>query len=376
MNSPTQEVDPMKIRAPIARSDADSNRRPRRKSRPGTMVLILGCAWLASTALAAPPPPPAAEIIRLGEAFRIAEELGPLVWPGFTASGAPVLLVAGEHEYLLNTSGAEGFEPMDATFRGGPVVVRPRIFPPGLEASFPAIGRETVVIGTAAATGKSGARWTLIVLHELFHVFQANRLGLGERVARLSIQKDDDGQWQLEHPFPYRDPKIERALHVVGFTTFAALESDRTKEMAAVAAESLAVLLDLLESLYPGEGHDEYLRFVATKEGLARYFELRIAREAARSWTPSAEFRDLEGVDAFAQAWRDRYESLPFQIKHLGRVSRSRSELYNLGLGLALVLDRLGDPWQPALASDANSWIDRVFIDSLTAAPSPDPTPP
>ncbi|HVR44633.1 MAG TPA: hypothetical protein VMS56_14450 [Thermoanaerobaculia bacterium] len=316
---------------------------------------------------AAGAPPPAAELVRLDEAFRIAERLGPRVWPDFTADEAPVLLLANEREYLLNTpGGAEGFEPVNARFRGRGVFARAKVFPPGLEASFPAIGRECVVIGTAEATGKSGARWTLIVLHELFHVFQAEHLGLGERVSKLSIAKDPSGQWQLDHPFPYREPSIGRALHVVGYGLFRTLESSADRAyQAEVAAESLETLLDLLAALHPDEGHGEYLRFAATKEGLARWFEYRIAREAAAAWEPSPRFSELEGADAFARVWEESYAALPNQIKHLGRVSRSRSEFYNLGLGLALVLDQIDPAWQARL-SDA--WLDRAFLDSVAAA--------
>src|ERR1700686_4516419 len=76
-------------------------------------------------------------LIRLAESFRMAEVLGTRVWPGFTAADSPVILIDGESEYLLNSSDKpEGFTATAQTFRGRTVYTRPRVFPPGLEASF------------------------------------------------------------------------------------------------------------------------------------------------------------------------------------------------------------------------------------------------
>ena len=141
-------------------------------------------------------------LVRLNESFRIAEVLGPRVWPGFTAQDSPVILIDGELEYLLNSQdGAEGFTATTQTFRGRTIFSRPRIFPPGLQASFPAIGRPAVVIGTPEGTKTEPAIWTIVVLPSCFTSTLCSREV--EKVASLVISPANDGQWQLSYPFPY-----------------------------------------------------------------------------------------------------------------------------------------------------------------------------
>ena len=286
-------------------------------------------------------------LVRLNESFRMAELLGPRVWRGFTAQESPVILIDGEHEYLLNSNdGPEGFTATTQTFRGRPVFSRPRVFPPELQASFPAIGRPAVVIGTPEGTGTEPGVWTIVVLHELFHVYAFGH-GEMEKVAMLAIGPSNDGQWQLTYPFPYTDAQVRRAMHLAGHDLYRCIASDEELPYEAnVADEAIRTFGDLLYAAYPGTKDYAYAQFVVTKEGVARYFEYRIAALAAREYTPLAAYAALDGADAFAKAWESRYKSMPFQIKQLGNVSQSRNEFYNLGLGMALLLDRVSPGWQ------------------------------
>ncbi|HSP14139.1 MAG TPA: hypothetical protein VLV78_05245 [Thermoanaerobaculia bacterium] len=306
-------------------------------------------------------------IVRLNEAFRIAGVLGPRVWPGFTATDAPVILIDGESEYLLNIDGAaEGFTASAQTFRGRPVYVRPRVFPPNLRASFPAVmGRATVVMGTPSGSGTrgDGAIWTVTVVHEMFHVFAYNH-GEPEKVAALAIGPPREAQWQLDYPFPYHDERVRRAMHVAGCDLYRCIESSADLPYeSGVADEAVHTLGDLLDAAFPGRKDLAYARFVATKEGVARYFEYRVAELAARDYSPTPDYAKLDGTDAFAMAWDNFYKAMPFQIKHLGNVSQSRSEFYSLGLGLALVLDRIEPEWQKRYF-ESGVWLDGQLHDA------------
>lgn len=303
-------------------------------------------------------------LVRLNESFRIAEVLGPRVWPGFTAQESPVILIDGELEYLLNSQdGAEGFTATTQTFRGRTVFSRPRIFPPGLQASFPAIGRPTVVIGTPEGTKTEPAIWTIVVLHELFHVYAFSH-GEVEKVSSLAIGPANDSQWQLSYPFPYTDARIRRAMHETGRGLYRCIESDNgLPDESNVADEAVRTLGDLLDALYPGSKNYAYLKFVVTKEGVARYFEYRIAELAARDYHPTAAYASLDGDGAFTRAWESYYKPMPFQIKQLGNASQSRNEFYNFGLGMALVLDRIEPDWQKKYF-DAGVWLDDLLHDA------------
>lgn len=316
-------------------------------------------------------------LVRLDEAYRLADTIGAAVWPGFRANEAPVVLIDGDFEYLLNSAApAGGFHDVTGqTFRERPVFVRPRTFAPKLQASFPAIGRDAVVIGTAEATGLMPARWTTVVLHEFFHVYEGTR-GQYDKVAALAIGPRNDGQWQLDFPFPYADERVRRALHLTGLDLYRAIESDADLAYDAHAAsEALQNVVDVLALAFPtATKNASYMKFVATGEGVARYFEYRVAELAARAYKPSDTFAKQEGAGAFRDAWESYYRTLPYQIKHLGNVSRSRPEFYSLGLGLALVLDRIRPGWQ---GDDfiRSGWIDDTFRDAVSPAPASCPAP-
>ena len=281
------------------------------------------------------PPLDRADLARTDDAFHLAATLGPRVWPGFAADTAPVVFIRGDFEYLLNSADAPSpFVPTAQQFRATPVFVRPRSFPPNLEASFPAIGRDAVVIGTPEATKRTPAAWELVFCHELFHVYQRSR-GMDAKIASLAIGPRDDASWQLNYPFPYDDPRVVRALHILGHEL--ATGSD-------VAVEALDNVLGLLDAKAAA-----YLRFVITNEGVARYFEYRLAELAAR-----------EQPDVFAAAWRDTYSKFPTRVPDLGRADKSRSEFYTLGLALALDLDRRHPGWQSTYF-EPGVWLDDLF---------------
>jgi hypothetical protein len=304
-------------------------------------------------------------LVRLAESFRMAEVLGTRVWPGFTAADSPVILVDGEREYLLNSSDRpEGFAPTAQIFRGRTVYARPRVFPPGLQASFPAIGRPVVVIGTPEGTDTKPAIWTIVVLHELFHVYAFNH-GEVDKVESLDIAPgSNDGQWQLTYPFPYTDARVRRAMHVAGHDLYRCIENSADLAYdASVADEAVRTFGDLVDALFPGTKDRAYMKFVITKEGVARYFEYRIAELAARDYKPTSEYAALDGADAFSKAWESYYKPMPLQLKHLGNVSQSRGEFYNFGLGVALVLDRIEPGWQKKYF-DASVWLDDLLHDA------------
>lgn len=277
----------------------------------------VGPARVRVTPEGAPPsecPPPqvsADHLSRLDDAFRFAKTLGPRVWPGFTAEESPIILIDGDHEFLLNSAtGAEGFTETPQRFRDKPVYVRARVFPPNLQASFPAIGRATVVIGTPEATKSDPAAWTITVLHELFHVFTFEH-GEVEKVAALGIGPMNDARWQLSYPFPYADPRVAAAVRA------AALAPSR---------ESLAAIAKLVS---PKDY--AYLKFVITKEGVARYFENRIG--------------ELAGV--------------PQHVASVGPTI-SRSDFYTLGLRVGLHLDQVSPDWKRHYF-DSGVWLDDLL---------------
>ena len=348
--------------------------------RPQLSVPVLAAAFLGAAPAAVPaelPRPPAEHLERLAEAFHLVETAGPSVWPGFELPDAPVLLVVDETEYALNLEGAPaGWDELsEVEFAGRPVFARPRQLPPHLLASYPALGRPTVVVGTPEATERRPAHWVLSVGHELFHVF-LDEHGIQDKVAALEIGPRDEGQWQLDHPFPYGDEDVLAAMHLAGYALFRTVtlpsdapDAEVTYE-ATVAHEALRNLLLLLDLKHDDPRHARYLRFQTGVEGVARYVERALARAAAaEGYRPLDTFLAREGEGAYRELWDDVYANMMFTVKHLGRVARSRLEFYAFGLGLAEVLDRLGAEWKRPLMEEPGVWLDDLLARALGEPP-------
>jgi hypothetical protein len=343
-----------------------------------TLLGLVG-AGLPSSGDARPETLPELQRLRLEEAFRLAERTGPGIWPGFDASEAPVLLVVGETEYLLNRERPpEGFTPIEGdTFRSRPVFRRARVLPQALLATFPAIGESTVIVGTAEATGRSPTRWVLTVVHELFHVFQAGR-GLNEKIEALAIGSPEDPSWHLEFPFPYGDDDVARAMHLLGYNLFRTVTDDPPNEAeiryaAGTADEAMSNLLRLLALRFDDARNGNYLRYQVAKEGFARYFEYRVAEAAASDEEASVDgFLESEGARPYDEVWHAEYGmSQLYQLKHLGSVSRNRVEFYSLGLGIGMALDRLGADWK-SVVLEPGVWPDAMLHDAVAYPVAPE----
>ena len=320
---------------------------------------LLVCILLAgslSIQAAQHPPLPDQHRIELLEAFRLAAELGPQIWPGFELGQPPVLLIVGETEYLLNRDKApDNFAKQEGQrFNSAPIFARPRQMSPAMTAAFPALGDgvDTVVVGTPQQTQRTPAGWTLMVAHELFHTFQGRR-GLHQKITSLKIGPPEDSSWHLGFPFPYSEPDIENALHLLGYSIYraASLPEDAAQNQlkydSTVAKEAWHNLVRLLELRFGDDRYANYMRYQIAKEGVARYFEHQMAQLAAQGgYRPGAEFASSQEADPYRKIWDEVYSPQLYLIKHAGHVSRSRSEFYGLGHGMALLLDRLSPDWK------------------------------
>lgn len=325
----------------------------------GATGLLLACLLAGPPAAERFPPLPTEEKTRVGQAFRLVEEEGEHVWAGFKAEDAPVLLIVGDTEYLLNsTLPPEGFSLLPGEeFLGRPVFARGRVFPPQLQASFPAIGRETVVLGTAGQTGLSPTAWAYVLGHELFHVFQASQ-GLNEKIHALAIGPPEDSNWHLSFPFPYAEPEVASKLRQLGDALHNALETGpEEREQLLLEARRANATLRELRALLDRDSGDarayNYLRYQTGKEGVARYVEYRLAQRTAES-----------GETAAAALWQERYAGLLSQLDDEQTAQRQRSQFYVVGLGLALLLDRLDPGWKEHFF-ERGLWLDDLLDRAL-----------
>lgn len=220
---------------------------------------------------------------RLAEAIRLAEEVRPVVWPGW-AEAAPfgVLMVDQDWEHLVGYP-----DPLGGFMSQGQSAAlkqevwrRPRHFDPVVSAAFPAFGGEPViVIGRPEALDRSSTSWVLVLLHEHFHQLQMADVDYGAAVDGLDLAGEDrTGMWMLTYPFPYGSTDIQRR--------FSRLSRELASALVGKGEGGHGFWAGYDEFLSMLSAPDRaYLRFQIWQEGVARYVELRAAEVAAEIHT-------------------------------------------------------------------------------------------
>lgn len=291
--------------------------------------------------------------VRLGEALRLIDILSDRFWPGLGSAPEPVLLVTGTTEYLVRHPRPTGdFTALgrDAAL-GTAVWARPRVFPPGFLATFPAVGGiPTIVVGTAEQTGKSSVGWVLTLLHEHFHQWQYSRPDYYPRLNALDLARGDTtGMWALEYAFPYDSAPVGAATRALADALVLALTAQadaRTAELAAVRAARDR----LVGMLAPDDAR--YLEFQLWQEGVARWVEYAAARAAARIGPPAAEFQALPDYVRYAEQVELGEAALRRELAGLDLGRDRRVVFYPLGAAMALLLDDGAAGWKATYGAE------------------------
>jgi hypothetical protein len=301
--------------------------------------------------------------VRLAEAFRMGERLGERVWKGWGQAPFAVLLVTPEYEFLVRHPGpSDDFERLgyDALLKSE-VHFRKRVFASNLLATFPAVGGvSTIVIGQPENTAaRTSTRWVVTLLHEHFHQMQDSQPDFYEEVNKLNLARGDQtGMWMLNFAFPYERPEVAQKFSAAARALAAALVARGGRDFRGKLAAYLSARKGLQDVL--GMDDYKYFSFQLWKEGVARYTEYRVAREAAARYKPTREFASLKDFTPFAE---DAARSLALVMDDLEKMSlaeRKRTAFYPFGAGEALLLDRARPGWQRRYFVE-NFSLDRLF---------------
>jgi hypothetical protein len=290
---------------------------------------------------------PRADAVRIGEAFRLAEELQEQVWKGWSQAPFALLFVTSDHEFLIrHPRPSQDFLPVAADPRLGPVSLRKRKLSEKLLAAFPAVGGvSTIVVGSVEATGtKTSTSWVVTVLHEHFHQWGDSQPNAFEDALALGLARGDQtGMWMLNYPFPYSDERTGEALSEACRAMRAALEARGTAQFEGRLA-AYRKARDRFKDILAADDY-KYFSFQLWKEGVARYTEQRIARLAAERFKPSTAFAALPDFEPFERA------ALSIEEGILGDLARPLPEMkrtlfYAVGAGEAMLLDAAAPGWK------------------------------
>jgi hypothetical protein len=285
---------------------------------------------------------PRDDTVRVREFYRLSSQIQDKLWPHWSETPAPLLLVTTDSEFLTHRPSP----PKDFTKITDDFYARPRQFPVNLLATFPAFGPPSVIVvgEPANTTSKTSTPWLITLMHEHFHQLQDSQPGLDEAITKLGISHGDTtGMWMLNYPFPYEKQEVAASFGQLRDVLVATIAENDKGKFATLAVQYLNQRKHFLAQL-SADDH-KYFEFQLWKEGIARYTQVKAA-EAAAQYQPSAEYTALPDFESFADyAAKARSETLT-ELKPADLAKLKRLAVYSFGAGEGLLLDRLKPDWK------------------------------
>ncbi len=292
---------------------------------------------------------------RLAEAFRLGDQLGDQLWPGWSKAPFAVLLVTPDKEFLIrhpqpsNDFTTIGYD----TKLKSEVFYRDRKFQTNLLATFPAVGGiSTIVIGQAENTAsKTSTPWVITLMHEHFHQLQDAQPNFFKDTEALNLSRGDQtGMWMLNYPFPYETPVVKNLFSDLVRSLLAAITTKSPALFGERMANYLVARYTIKRILSPDDY--KYFAFQTWKEGIARYTEYRVAKWAATKYRPTPEFRKLNDFTTFTAASNQVYDGIVHELSTLKLEEYKRVAFYPIGAGEALLLDKIKPGWRNSYFTD------------------------
>lgn len=260
---------------------------------------------------------------------------GDRLWPGYGEAPFGFLLVGEERDILIcQQPSPAGFVPdgIDAA-TGCTRETRPRTgLPADLLAAMPMFGDdETIVMGTPKTTGRSRAEWVRTILHEHFHQYQATFPDYFQRTNGLGLQGGTSGgQWMLDYPFPYSDPRVSAAYAVASNALADAVASRGKSDFLPVFDRYLTARKAFETSVTSRDWR--YLEFEFWQEGMARWTEITLGERY-----PDAAVREASLALLARTLAKLRNPDLKAQGREL---------VYPYGAGEAMLMEACGSAWR------------------------------
>ncbi len=273
----------------------------------------------------------------LQESLRLKRALGDEVWPGLGKASVSVILYNDSFEFLIGSSNPPPppwIEVEGDVFSGQTYYRRPAENPQAFAVE---IGE--VWAGSMSSLGRMAGKipikitpdfYVVLILHEVFHAFQAE-----EAPARF---RRASALYVMEKDYPFKDPEFEKAWTIEGSLLAAALKAkDRAETLDATRAflENRRARRRLITSVI---GIADYEREMEWLEGLSKYAEIR--------------FYELASARNQDPAFADYRPGLPYWTWDFVRLEKQLGtqqgdlRFYLSGMAQARILDRLSPNWK------------------------------
>ncbi len=309
----------------------------------------------------------------LVEILRLKRVLGDEVWPGLGTTRIPIILYNESFEFLTGAITPPPPPPwvkVDADdFAGQPYFLRPACDPQAFAVDVDGHGRWAgsmtsldAILARKVSFKPPPDFYVVLVLHEVFHAFQAIREP--ERFRRAMAL------YAVEKDYPAVDPAFAKAWTEEGALLASALKAkDRQGLLDAVRAflrRRESRRREWLEANRPSStdapgsidlaGYERGLEWL---EGLGKYAEMR--------------FYELAAARASEPAFAAYKPSLPYWIWDYVRLERQMGaqkgdlRFYITGMAQALLLDRLSPGWKASFSNGGRS-MEELLAAVLNAA--------
>lgn len=280
--------------------------------------------------------------VRMGEFYRLASQIQDQVWPGWSKTPTPILLVTPDGEFLTHAEKA----PERFADTGNGFFMRARQFPTNLQATFPAFGPPSViVVGTPENTAsKTSTPWLIMLMHEHFHQLQDAQPNAFRSVEQLGLSHGDKtGMWMLNYPFPYEKAEVTAGFATMRDALLGAVAETDERKFKILAAQYVQKRKAFFALLAPDDR--KYFNFQVWREGIARYTEVKAA-EAAAKYQPTPEFAALADFTAFAEYAKGKRAASLTELKQTNFAESKRVAFYSFGAAEGFLLDRMHPDWK------------------------------
>ncbi len=286
--------------------------------------------------------------IRLHEAFNLSEKIGEKIWHDWNKTPFAVLLVTPEYEFLVRHSAPPDeftFVVHDSLLKSN-IYFRKKVYQTNFLATLPVNGVPTVVVGQAENTSaKTSTQWIITLLHEHFHQRQYSNPDYYSAVNALNLSGGDStGMWMLNYRFPYDSVKVNQQFSLVTKGLSEAIAAIGSRDFLAKLSEYLNMRNDFKNILT--EDDYKYFSFQLWQEGIARLTEYQVAKTAAASYTPTANFKSLSDFTPLKYHANSILENILTELKSLSLKDYQRVAFYYIGAGEGLLLEALNDQWK------------------------------
>ena len=318
--------------------------------------------------------------VRLTEALHLKQQLGDSVWSGWGDADAPVLLWNRDYAFMVGHPALpSGWHAVERDSLAGQTYYRQRTQDAQTSA---------VLVGNARVASM-GTKWEMdalamehvrdllpwpleplfpyrlaiqpseaqisYLLHETFHVHQAHIAP--ERLAAASATRARGDQYGAADRTMHSDWWQEANLLVVALGARSRRDAvEQTRRFLEHRRDRRA-------------GHDlgaeliAYERQLEWQEGLAKYVELRIWREAQESpdYEPVLGMRDdpdFRDYTTFQQRWLRELAEMRLQA-----LISSEARFYYTGMAQAVLLDRLLPGWKERVLSE-DVWLETLLAEA------------